>query len=97
MRLIDADAVSERLEAAGVDCFMSKQFDAAKGAFIAKKALGVFPTIDAVPVVRCTDCAFNGQVTDEVGWCDWWNRPRDENEDGFCSHGERKENNKNGL
>lgn len=43
------------------------------------------PTIDAVPVVRCKDCALLSG-----GKCKWWNMiPLSDN--WFCADGERKE------
>ena len=58
--------------------------------------LSEFPTIDAVPVIRCKDCIRNGapDCTMEYHYLDsdWrfndysWN-----NENDYCSYGERKE------
>ena len=51
------------------------------------------PTVDAVEVVRCKDCVHSGQCTKEIVmkmrvgsylYCPMGN-------EGFCSHGERKE------
>ena len=36
------------------------------------------PTIDAVPVVRCKDCK-------------WWDECDELDENGYCHHGERKD------
>lgn len=47
--------------------------------------LDLAPTIDAVPVVRCKDCALQGKL----------NCPMDEwvktDGNGFCHHGKRKD------
>ena len=64
-----------------------------------KNALERQPTIDAVPVVRCKDCAFyvpSDRRLDEPRWCELsddgyhvkYQRPND-----FCSCGERREDN----
>lgn len=56
------------------------------------------PTVDAVEVVRCKDCKHYDN-TEGICWCklnskfylggfDWHSFP----EDGFCSYGERKDN-----
>ena len=48
------------------------------------------PTIDAVPVVRCKDCA--RCVTHKgVPICNKWRTFPEVELDGFCSYGERKE------
>ena len=48
------------------------------------------PTVDAVPVVRCKDCArcvpYKG-----VPICNKWRTFPEVELDGFCSYGERKE------
>ena len=43
------------------------------------------PTIDAVPVVRCKDCALQGKLNCPM---DEWVKPDD---NGFCHHGKRKD------
>ena len=56
------------------------------------------PTVDAVEVVRCKDCKHYDN-SEGIQWChlnskfaqwgtDWHSFP----EDGFCSYGERKDN-----
>ena len=48
------------------------------------------PTVDAVPVVRCKDCA--RCVTHKgVPICNKWRTFPEVELDGFCSYGERKE------
>ena len=55
-----------------------------------------FPTIDAVPVVRCKDCKYNPEFKTKIkGWV-WCRNFRTEvDATGFCSYGkprgERKE------
>lgn len=45
------------------------------------------PAIDAVPVVRCKDCRFDGDEDD----CPLLSVAAYTNPDDFCSYGERKE------
>ena len=80
MRLIDVDAFLEKMKRT------SRYFDV-------KFDIEEMPTIDAVPVVRCKDCKY-GEVDDadfpaqylcKHNGADW----NDENH--FCSYGERKE------
>ena len=53
------------------------------------------PTVDAVPVVRCKDCA--RCVTHKgVPICNKWRTFPEVELDGFCSYGERKEGADNG-
>ena len=53
------------------------------------------PTVDAVPVVRCKDCArcvpYKG-----VPFCNKWRTFPEVELDGFCSYAERKEGTDNG-
>ena len=90
MRLIDADVA---------DKWMRQN-----NAFIDSAILKAIPTISAVPVVRCRDCKHyqhygktslleNGKNV-KAGWC--YRRIRFYEEcrmpaDGFCSYGQRKE------
>lgn len=52
-----------------------------------RKALNHMPTVDAVPVVRCKDCAYwdatekvcvDMMTADENGFCSWGERREDE-------------------
>ena len=53
-----------------------------------------FPSIDAVPVVRCKDCRYLGRELDKgLFSCDDYNLPYCEL-DSYCSHGRRKEETK---
>ena len=91
MRLIDADMAdvviiydkgNELMQVSAVREYIERQ----------KAFLDKFPTIDAVPVVRCRECKYrfknNGHdksgcpIIDANIWMD---------DDDFCSHGERKE------
>ena len=90
MRLIDADATIIGLDTAlacsrvvaGKDAIQNKALDIFENA---KVFVANMPTIDAVPVVRCKDCALQGKL----------NCPMDEwvktDGNGFCHHGKRKD------
>lgn len=71
MRLIDAELLEE-------------QFGISDADILAKEEIRYAPTVDAVPVVRCKDCArcgFCGEATnlEVMGFY------------GYCSRGKRKE------
>ena len=86
MRLIDADAVVLQSR---IDLY-------AYEADLVKDYLDLFPTIDAVPVVRCKDCK-NGEPS--KAWDDWWyckSNNIHHSGDNFCSYGERKDGDTNG-
>ena len=93
MKLIDADALIERMyhDAFETDTDMQKW----DGAFwirykMFENAMDSAPTIDAVEVVRCGECAHmepNGKCK---VFADSKIRP---SASGFCSHGERREKN----
>ena len=64
----------------------------ANDAYWAYKAVEEVPAEDAVEVVRCEDCRwfdFEALQFRGVCRCVLWNRTAEE--DGFCSDGERKE------
>ena len=97
MRLIDADALEKEM------CSGCK-YNKNKYANCDDCAIANAPTIDAVQVVRCTDCRYRYDVTcpmyyeewftiDEGdGWCDRDFRIIDDTQDdGFCYCGERGE------
>lgn len=78
MRLIDSDALKEKISEAHFKTYGN-----------AMKCIIEAPTVDAVPVVRCKECkkghpelAPNGGV-----WCAVWNHVFCD--DGFCACGER--------
>ena len=76
-RLIDADALIERLD---VDEYGMKLPKAVAG--LIKVLLDDTPTVDAVEVVRCKDCKqrYTDTCPTEII-----------SDDGYCSYGERKE------
>ena len=86
-RLIDADALSKRLEA--LWNVHDDQDFANKDVW---QELENAPSIDAVPVVRCKDCK-QCRKTILFGHfatvCDYWIKLTDD--DGYCNHAERKE------
>lgn len=49
-----------------------------------------YPTIDAVPVVRCKDCKHMAVVGVGFRWCKAWERMQTMGDDGFCCFGERR-------
>lgn len=72
MRLIDADALEDKFGCSDAD-------------ILAKEEIRDAPTIDAVPIVRCKDCAhLYGTMCAACGLL-----PRKPND--FCSRGERKD------
>lgn len=75
MRLIDADALSEKL--CGTTIFI-------KDGEVFQRMINDAPTIDAVEVVRCKDCRFRNQNTLT---CSRYGL----NDNDYCSWGERKE------
>lgn len=85
MRLIDAD----NLEFCGIGVFdhdgepMMRMEDV-------RESVDNAPTIDAVPVVRCKDCA-RCVIHKGVPICNKWRTFPEVELDGFCSYGERKE------
>lgn len=82
MRLIDADALSEKL--CETTIFI-------KGAEAFQRMIKDAQTIDAVQVVRCKDCIHRyvtGDVT-QYYVCDFLDAQYEDN--GYCHHGEREE------
>ena len=91
MRLIDADMTdviiiydkeNELTQVSAIREYIERQ----------REFLDKFPTIDAVPVVRCQDC-IRRYDTDECPMCFLIEGKYYEytNENGFCDRGERKE------
>ena len=91
MRLIDADIAdvviiydkgNELTQVSAIREYIERQ----------REFLDKFPTIDAVPVVRCKDC-IRRYDTDECPMCFLIEGKYYEytNETGFCDRGERKE------
>ena len=85
MRLIDADALRDALYDADAITM--------RGVAIINRS----PTIDAVPVVRCKECRYHSQYSDENGMyhCGGIDTTKDHAlpvvaPDDFCSYGERR-------
>nr|DAM99255.1 MAG TPA: hypothetical protein [Caudoviricetes sp.] len=81
MRLIDADALWERLD-------NEPWFDNADRDEIALPFVSAAPTIDAEIVVRCKDCKYHYDCG--VHFCDRLGMDCPDDSDFFCSYGERK-------
>lgn len=88
MRLIDAELLEE-------------QFGISDADILAKEEIRFAPTVDAVPVVRCKECAefqqkgeyYNGTP---FGYCYHWDyeegsSPNEVDGNDFCSYGKRRE------
>ena len=94
-RLIDADVAIENIEE-WLDSVGTAMIG--KGLSYTGELMGCIedaPTVDAVPVVRCKDCArcvpYKG-----VPFCNKWRTFPEVELDGFCSYAERKEGTDNG-
>lgn len=96
MRLIDADKLTEAIDAAVQE--KKEDVTALLLASFAKSCVMFCNTVDAVPVVRCRDCKWykEGKLLGPTKFCF---RLRDADgerigynfaSDDFCSHGERK-------
>lgn len=78
MRLIDADAYIEAL----------KNVPMVQEAI--RKSFEQFPTIEAVPVIRCRECKWGASKKKEgLYHCRFWYRSV--NDDDYCGRAERKE------
>lgn len=90
-RLIDADSLIEWLtKPTGFrtnceDCCEKHCIDC-----VIDEAIKNEPTVDAVEVVRCKDCA----TYKKYGWCEFFNEPAED--DNFCSQGEKRGEKNNG-
>lgn len=86
MRLIDADALT-------LDLFKKAMDDALLNGnsdmhMLLTQVIAHYPTIDAVPVIRCRDCVWNR----EKEWVDcYMSGMHGRNINNFCSRGERKD------
>lgn len=78
--LISRQAVLKELPHA----LWGKEWDEA----LAKAIIESMPTIDAVPVVRCKGCEF---YTEKERWCRRLGLCGAFDQNGYCSHAERKE------
>lgn len=54
----------------------------------ALSCVNIVPSADVVEVVRCKNCKW---WDSDCGWCDLWGNTH-EYKDGYCSYGERKDN-----
>lgn len=91
MRLIDADALKEKIcnnVYPITDFFNSQDYGMFWTGGI-EKAIDEAPTIDAELVIRCKDCNFCGEI-DENGWHCCENLGVGMPKNGFCSDAERK-------
>lgn len=95
MRLIDADALTERKfvgvatwpETTEVTSWQRGWNDAIETIEEAQ------PSVDAVPVVRCKECKHSEHWYGDKARCFLWCETGiDVFENGFCSYGERKDN-----
>lgn len=92
-RLIDADALLKYIDENATE-LRDDPFD---GAFDGlKEVIRQFPTIDAVPAVRCNECEYWGAYTDNgkpngMGHCGHPNILMPTSENFFCGFGKRKE------
>lgn len=80
----------ERLDREG--CISEESCKACERGCLWRRIVAAAPTVDAVEVVRCKDCKhmglrFLGQ------YCTVWGEYNGMGEEGFCSYGERKEDN----
>lgn len=85
-RLIDADALKEKIEYTTTDVCEHYRYGSWRHGFssqLVRLMVSEMPTIDAVEVVRCKDCKYwnNGDCY----------RLELSRPDDFCSYGERKE------
>lgn len=89
MRLIDADALG--IGICNFDVFSPEGTLYAEGWNQAIKCLENAPTVDAVEVVRCKDCAKRNTAKCSMNYGDCFKvQIRWEADNDFCSWGERK-------
>lgn len=94
MRLIDADALGEKLETLMKKYAASGNKNVADDYNFVLTVLACAPTVDAVEVVRCVDCKHfdpDDQAAEDADWCGWcrYNGCLTDDFD-FCSRGKRK-------
>lgn len=78
MRVIDADALKEKLKSTYRYFYIKTGIDEA-------------PTVDAVPVVRCKDCVYYNPNGFQI--CKHRNGLFEPADDDFCSYGKREKKN----
>lgn len=86
MRLIDADAFIEELEA---DAEHIESSIAMMMHYAIIKDIEHAPTIDAVEVVRCRDCKYR-ETCEQIVWFDIGKYKAIGSEIDYCSYGERE-------
>ena len=91
MRLIDGDEILKADENSDKALVLGSGKTLEIAYALLKKKVADAPTVDAVPVVRCKDCKDWGPGTGGIPIC--WETYEPMPPDGFCSYGERKENN----
>jgi hypothetical protein len=92
-RLIDANALLDFIH----NGQGKEWFNSTSNRLTASDCVNAQPTVDAVAVVRCGDCAWARPLCQsEFKYCKYW-QPHDGEttyyleDDGFCKYGERKE------
>ena len=88
-RLIDADKINYHEH---TECMGHGDFETVRT--VTDKEIAEITTVDAVPVVRCTECKFGthfGDMEDEWIRCMNLHGNPLMPFDGFCSYGERKD------
>ena len=92
-RLIDADAMLQKLSRMIAYCGKDKEVNGLTALFQVGDAIMDCPTVDAVPVVRCKDCQWYAPNNDG-SWCgcaiDTSHPDNEPKPDDFCSFGERR-------
>lgn len=94
MRLIDADYFDNKVFR---NCQMEEGGIPLPDFVTHTKILKLYPTVDAVPVVRCEDCEWWKKIREDRGRCKHPRFSVDDDEldpvtepNAFCSYGERK-------
>lgn len=91
MRLIDADALGEKLEALMKKYAAMGKTNVAQDYNFVLTVIDGAPTVDAVEVVRCKDCKWYAHDGD-YAFCDNYSSLMDHvGDETFCSYGERRE------
>lgn len=93
MRLIDADALGEKLETLMKKYAASGNKNVADDYNFVLSVIDSAPTVDAVDVVRCKDCVWYEMGKNHVPYCNNYVSLTDHvNDETFCSYGERRIN-----
>ena len=83
MRLVDADKIRWKS--------YPNDYGETNDDYVGKCDIDNMPTVDAVPVVRCKNCA-SGMVSDNNKYIICCDLGVSMGFDDYCSHGKRKEN-----